>query len=303
LSGVAGARGVWNAATARGPGYEPQPPGSRFDGHSVRGYFVDLSAKTRAPSATAPEKLPPAGLAQLALGWWERALVDDAGAWDAFEQTCALLRARAQLKADEWRWPYSMPLRKYLVRPPWFSAMAQGQIASVFVRAWQATGDQRDREVAEGAIAPLLAEHATDLVTMTDDGPILEEAPSLPRSHILNGWVYAMWGLWDVSVGLCDERAAERFEASARCLATLVDRYDLGWWTRYSLYPHRIADLAKPFYHTLHSTQIEITHELIRLPQLAHAARRWRSYDEPLRRCRALAQKAVFVAAVRSFGG
>jgi heparosan-N-sulfate-glucuronate 5-epimerase len=290
---------VVRTALARGPGYEPQPPGSFFDPHSVRGYFVDLRAKTTAESARDTASLGPAALAQLALGWWDRAEAGDRGALAAFEQTARLLETRAERAADGLRWPYLVPVPKYGLRAPWYSAMAQGQAASVFVRAHLSTHDDRHRGLAEAAIRPLLAETDTDLVSIEAEGPVLEEAPSDPRSHILNGWIYALWGLWDVAVAFDDDEAARRFEASAACLASLLDRYDAGWWTRYSLYPHRLDDLAKPFYHALHATQADVLHTLTERPEFARAARRWRRYDTLPRRGRALAQKAAFVLVAR----
>ena len=294
-------RSTWGSLASRGPGYEPQPPGPLHEWSAVRGYFLDLRAKTEAPGASEPRALQPAALAQLALGYWDRSLAGETGSAAAFDRLCGLLAERGEKAADGRRWPYSVPVAKYRLRPPWHSAMAQGQVASVFVRAHLATGEERWRTLAREAVRPLLATATSDLVTLTLAGPILEEAPSAPRSHILNGWIYALWGLWDVHVGLGDEGAGDRFAAGSRCLASLLERYDLGWWTRYSLYPHRVLDLAKPFYHRLHATQAAIMHRLTGLGEFAHAAERWPEYDEPLRRTLALAQKGVFVVAVRAF--
>lgn len=295
------ARKIWSASTGRGLGYELQPLGPQLDLTAVRGYFVDLTAKTDAPSAARAEFLPPAALAQLALGWWERSLAGDARARERFEAICGLLTQRAQVCPDGLRWSYSMAVPKYRVHPPWFSAMAQGQVASVFVRAFVATGDERWREAALEATRPLLAERETDIVAFTGKGPVLEEAPGEPRGHVLNGWIYALWGLWDVAMGLEDAAARARFEESTACLAAMLDRYDVGYWTRYSLYPHRIADLAKPFYHRLHTTQATVMYRLTGRHEFEQAAVRWKRYDEPLRRTFALAQKSLFVVAVRAF--
>jgi hypothetical protein len=292
---------VWNTATGRGVGFEPQPVGGLFDGRAVNGYFVDLSAKTQAPGAVRPERLSPAGLAQLALGWWERSLKGDAGAGGAFDRVCALIEARAVADGAELRWPYDMRVPKYKLNPPWHSALAQGQIGSVLVRAHIRTSDDRYADMARRAVLPLIADASGGLVTITSYGPILEEAPSAAPSHILNGWIYALWGLWDVAVSLGDGAAAERFERSTRCLSDMIDDYDVGWWTLYSLYPHRLPDLAKPFYQGIHVAQAEVMSRLTGLPVFDDAWRRWRRYNGFRGRMRALGQKALFVAAVRAF--
>jgi hypothetical protein len=293
------ARQAWAAASTHGYGYEPQPLGTRFSADTVNGYYLDLTGKTEA--AVPSTALPPADLAQLALGWWERHAAGELHAAERFVALAELLEATAERASDGLRWSYSMPVAKYGLTGPWYSAMAQGQVASVFVRAVALTADERYQRLGTEAIAPLLARSDTDLVTHTPDGPILEEAPSRPPSHILNGWIYALWGLFDVAVGLGDAAARERFEASAQCLATRLDRYDAGWWTRYSLFPHQLPDLAKPFYHRLHAAQAEAMWRLTGAEPFARAAARWRRYDRLPNRTRAILQKALFVAVERRF--
>jgi hypothetical protein len=280
-----------------GAGNEPQPFGRRLEPGCVRGYYVDLTAKTTTPSALAADRLQPAGLAQLALGWHERALEGDVHAAERFEALCALLADRGVAGADGVRWPYTVEVPKYRLRPPWSSAMAQGQAASVFVRAFAESGDERWRTLALDAARPLLAEDDSDLVAFLPAGPALQEVPGQPRAHVLNGWIYALWGLWDVHVGLGGADAGRRFDESTHALLATLPLYDVGWWTRYSLYPHPMRDLAKPFYHRLHVTQMRVLGRLTGHAELAEIAERWQSYDDRPRRARATVQKAAFRAA------
>jgi heparosan-N-sulfate-glucuronate 5-epimerase len=274
------------AALSRGPGYEPQPLGKRFDADHVRGYYLDLSAKTTSSTAEAPERLVPAGLAQLALGWWERSLGGEERALEAFDDTCRLLRERAVPRDGALLWPYDMAVPKYRLQPPWFSAMAQGQIASVFVRA--ASRDDAAAETALQALRPLLDRSET-FVVETKAGPVLEEAPTTPPSCVLNGWIYALWGVRDVAVGLGSAEAAVLLDESVRALLATLDEYDTGWWSRYSLWADG-RDLAKPFYHRIHVAQLEALHALTAVPEFAAVAARWREYDT-----RAGAARAVLV--------
>lgn len=262
----------------------------------MRGYFIDFRAKTQAAGAAEPSRLVPAGLAQLALGWWERHLAGEPAALGAFLGTCTRLERRGVARGRELLWEYEVPVPKYSLVPPWCSALAQAQAASVFVRAHFASGDDRFAELAKRAIAPILPGSASGLLVATPDGRVPEESPSTPPSLILNGWIYALWGLWDVAVGLGDEDCRRLFEESAACLRRTIDRYDVGWWSRYSLYPHRLPDLAKPFYHRLHVDQLDVLNRLVGASELATTARRWAAYDTPSRRLAAIAQKALFVA-------
>jgi heparosan-N-sulfate-glucuronate 5-epimerase len=286
----------FNSAFSRGVGYEPMAPGLFFDDSTVRGYFIDFRGKTLSRAAESPSGLLPVSLAQLALGWWDRSLEGDPGAMEHFRYLCTLLEESAEIRSDEWRWPYDVGVRKYKIDPPTYSAMAQAQIASAFVRAYLAAANPRHAEIALAAIRPLVNDGDSDLVSMTSAGPVLEESLSSPPSHILNGWIFSLWGLWDVAVGIGDERAEKTYDASLNCLRQMLDKYDIGWWTRYSLYPHLLPDLAKPFYHRLHIDQVEVLYRLTGFDEFGRAARRWRGYDTPMRRMAAIAQKTLFVA-------
>jgi heparosan-N-sulfate-glucuronate 5-epimerase len=275
------------AALSRGPGYEPQPLGTRFGTNDVRGYYLDLRAKTTSSSAAAPEQLVPAGLAQLALGWWERSLGGEEEALEAFDNACRLLLDQAVSQDDALLWPYDMAVAKYQLRPPWFSAMAQGQIASVFVRA--ASRDEKAADTALQALRPLL-DRAEPCVVNLKAGPVLEEAPTTPPSYVLNGWIYALWGVRDVAVGLDSREASALFDDSLEALLATLDEYDTSWWSRYSLWANG-RDLAKPFYHRIHVAQLEVLHALTGVAEFATVAARWRNYDTRTATARAVLAK------------
>jgi hypothetical protein len=167
----------------------------------------------------------------------------------------------------------------------------------VLVRAHLATGEDRFAEQARQAIAPLLPGSGSELVTQVVEGPILEETPGTPPGHILNGWMYGLWGLWDVSLGLEDAAAASAFATSLECLRAHLPAYDTGWWSLYGLYPHAMEDLAKPIYHRLHVDQLEAMHRLTGHADLRSTSERWREYDRPAHRVAAVLHKAAFAAA------
>jgi heparosan-N-sulfate-glucuronate 5-epimerase len=282
------------SAFSLGPGYETTPPGRFFEKNVVRGYFIDFTTKTTSSSARAPEALNPAGLAQLGLGWWERMLAGEAGAADEFLVVCAALERRAVDERGALWWPSKVPDNKFVPLSV-YSSLPQAQVISVFIRAFLLTKDARWKSLALRALPTLLSSRTSELVRETDYGPVLEEGPSEPPSHILNGWIYALWGLWEARVEFHHEDAANMFQSSIACLLRMLGSYDVGWWTRYSLYPHLLPDLAKPFYHRLHVHQVEVLHRLFAQPEFGDAARRWSAYDTPLRRMRAVGQKAAFV--------
>jgi heparosan-N-sulfate-glucuronate 5-epimerase len=288
-------RNAWASALSRGPTYEPQTPGPRWEGDRVAGYFVDFSGKTSTLGALDLTSLQPVALAQLALGWWERHLDGDKGAADQFDDITDLLARQAVPLGADLRWPYAIGVPKYGLGSGWCSAMAQGQVASVFVRRHVRTGDDLWADYVRRAIRPLVAE--SELVSQTPAGRILEAAPTDPPSHILNGWIYALWGLWDAAVALEDADAGNAFVAGVRTLRAMLPSYDIGWWSRYRLYPHFLTDLAKPFYHRIHVLQLDVTARATGHSDLAAMAERWRGYDRAPNRVAAVAQKGAFLIA------
>ena len=255
-SGARLLRGGVASAFSLGPGYEPQPLNRKAGDTGADHYYLDLRAKATphvrplvtghgelvAPTATA--------FAQSALGWWERHLGGDPEARPRFlERARELVAAGERLDAGL-AWRYELNVPKYGIEGSWYSAMAQGQAASVLVRANAVTREDAHAEAAVAAVRAM-----TDLgerlgvAVPTAAGIAYEECPSDPPSLILNGWIFALWGLYDVATALGDDASGQAFEAGARTLASTIDQYDTGWWSKYSLFTGRGVDLAKPTYH------------------------------------------------------
>jgi hypothetical protein len=264
---------------------------------AVSGYYIDFSSKTVSRAASDTQRILPASLAQLALGWWERSMAGEERALDEFLRVCALLVDRSLHVAGELRWRMPIAAPKYQMDIGACSALAQGQAASVLIRAYLATREERYADLAECAVAPLLSERSSDLVSMTAAGPVLEEAPSVPASHILNGWISGLWGIRDVQMGLGDDRTKLAFEAGVDALRFHLPAYDAGWWSRYSLYPHVFEDLAKPIYHRHHIDQLRVMHTLTGVREFEETADRWVSYDRRSHLPPLIVQKGLFAVA------
>jgi heparosan-N-sulfate-glucuronate 5-epimerase len=150
--------------------------------------------------------------------------------------------------------PHTFPLAA-----PWHSSLAQGEAASLLVRAATALGRLDLADLAVRAVSSLI-ESDSGLIAVTPDGPVLQEYPSTPPAHVLNGWITSLWGLYDVAFPAgggeptaARAAAAEAFEAGVATLAARLDLYrtPIGW-SRYDLYPHPLTNVASPFYHRLH---------------------------------------------------
>ena len=179
---------------------------------------------------------------------------------------------------------------------PWVSAMAQGEGASLFVRLHLASGEAAFAEFARRALAPMAVPSGEGgCMALLAGRPFPEEYPTSPPSFVLNGGIFALWGYADVAWGLGDEAARESWEQGVDLLASEIARYDLGYWSRYDLYPHPVVNVASAGYHALHITQLEAMRLLAPRPEFDRAIEAFRRYEASrLCRARAFARKALF---------
>ena len=286
-------------------------------GNPLAGYYNDLTLEVRAANPvdgaerlrglTSNRHVNFTSVAQLGIGAWQ--LARDEPSW--LTVTTAAARWLADELDDDGRllFRWAMP-HTYEIEPPWISAMTQGEAVSLFLRA--APEDDSPEELfsaAARAVMPLL--DPSPVVTQTSEGPVLQEYPTDPPSHVLNGWIFGLWGLYDVSaMGQADaipadlaRRASSAFEDGISALAARLPRYDTGGWSRYDLFPHPIVHVASPFYHRLHIELLRATNELAPNHGFQQMAARWdRSATDPLAQAIAICRKAAF-RTIRPRGG
>jgi heparosan-N-sulfate-glucuronate 5-epimerase len=280
------------------------PIGQNLQVGGVHGYPIDFSVK--APEARWPPDWalgPPeplhVDLFQWGLGCYERWLVEGDQAWlDAAVQLGRRAVADQQhggLLDGGWLhrepFPHTFPLPT-----PWISAMAQGQGASLLVRLHRETGDDSFAEAAVRALQPLRVPSAEGgAVALLGGRAVLEEYPTARPSFVLNGAIFALWGLHDVGAALGERTAEREFLEGVDTLAGEIHRWDVGHWSRYDLYPHPVVNVASSFYHSLHINQLRAMSTMAPRPQLADAEARFRRYAESRAcRSRAFVRKVVF---------
>jgi hypothetical protein len=174
--------------------------------------------------------------------------------------------------------------------------MAQGQGASLLVRLAAETGEDRFADAARRALGPLRVPVAEGGVSAPLDGRALpQEYPTDPPAHVLNGAIFALWGLHDAGAGLGDEAAARAFDAGVETVASSIQRWDTGRWSRYDLYPHPVVNVATPAYHRLHISLLRSLDLARPRPELRAAAERFERYAaRPANQAGALARKVAF---------
>lgn len=192
-------------------------------------------------------------------------------------------------------WEYRVTLRA-----PWYSGLAQGQGISLLLRAYRETGEQVYSDAARAAFGAFDREVQDGGVRHTDErgGIWLEEyiVHPHPPTHILNGFIWALWGVWDYVLATGDTGARRLFERCASTLASNLPRFDCRFWSLYEVgRAGRLQMLASPFYHRLHVVQLRVMHRLTGEAVFSEYADRWEGYaSNPLYRYGSLAYKAAF---------
>jgi hypothetical protein len=272
-------------ARGRSDAHRPQDVGRRFDPAGLEGYFIDLTSKTEIAGPTDETGLPlvrfggttfhhPTNLFQLGLGHWDRWLIGGRG--DDGDR-------RRFIDVAEWAvanmdsnggWPVFPQLGLRTDSP--YSAMTQGLAVSVLVRANE-MGEPRTGWMDAAAKAAELMIKPTELggtARRVGDGLVLEEGVVTPPNTVLNGWLFALFGLRDLAISADGDAAwVGAVAASRHALLEMLPRFDVGWWSLYDTSRH----LASPFYHRLHVAQLIALERAFPVdgPQVATVRMRW----------------------------
>lgn len=189
-------------------------------------------------------------------------------------------------------WPYRQKLRA-----PWYSGLAQGQGISLLVRAHQQTGESKYLKSAALAFDSFLKNTDKGGISGTDPAGNVwfEEYVLSPPTHILNGFIWAAWGVYDYFLATGSDQAVRLFAASVATLRKNLGRYDLGFWSLYEQSGTRLPMIASPFYHRLHITQLRVMHRITQEQFFCDYADRWEKYGRSrAKRTRALCYKGAF---------
>jgi heparosan-N-sulfate-glucuronate 5-epimerase len=189
-------------------------------------------------------------------------------------------------------WEYLQTLKA-----PWYSGLAQGQGISLLVRAHAESGDRKYLNTATLALASFLADVASGGVSFRDSEKNVwfEEYLVSPPTHILNGFIWAAWGVYDYFLATGSRDAIGLFGAAIKTLEGNLSRYDLGFWSRYELSRTFLPMIASPFYHRLHITQLRVMHKITSEAFFKKYADKWEGYAQSkTKRTRAFCYKSAF---------
>lgn len=124
-------------------------------------------------------------------------------------------------------YPFDFPLggnKKQTIHAPWWSAMAQGEALSLFTRLFQVTGDRQWRTAADRTFASLdddFGPRKGPWTLFVDKHGYLwfeEYAGDTKPLLVLNGHMFALFGIWDYHRLTGSPRARQLFDGGVTLL-------------------------------------------------------------------------------------
>lgn len=245
--------------------HQPLPLSSGFCMGDLSLYFIDNTSKTNWKGATDSQGIPllpidgkltlfPTTIFQKTLGHWNLlttlSLKQSQHGFDEKYQTeqfwCGANWALQNMdKSGGWK----LPIKNCL-----YSAMTQGQGISVLVRAHKMSGKDKYLEAANRAFDLFrINVNEGGVIGEIDGLHTLEEFPNSNNFAILNGSIFALFGVYDLYISTRQPIYEEFFREHVTSIGLMLPRYDLGYWSRYDL----SGNIASPFYHDLHISQLE----------------------------------------------
>lgn len=173
------------------------------------------------------------------------------------------------------------------------SCMAQGQGCSILLRAALITGYSRYVRAAEKAVSFMLlpcdeggtAVYARAEVSFEKYPPQNGEV-----SSVLNGWAFALFGLYDYVLFSGSAEHRRLWETSCKTLEARLPQYDRKYWSNYDL----IGTISSPAYHSVHISLLRVLADLSGSKEMSNYAERFEGYSKsPVKRLRAILTKLV----------
>jgi heparosan-N-sulfate-glucuronate 5-epimerase len=239
-------------------------------------YYLDMSCKAEYPGKLDDKGIPlvvldnrsyyfPVTIAQYALGNYDKYLAQkqevclqrfsNAASW--FAENYTPLNSSCV-------WYTNFEKKLYSVKAPWVSALSQGQGLSVLTRAYLLCGRTRYLDIALKAakLFEIPVSQGGIRALFKGKSVFYEEFPSEKPSLVLNGFIFSLWGLYDLYLVTENDSVLQLYQEGVRTLIAMLPEYDFFGWSRYDLYSFRIPNFCSIFYHRLHIEQLKVMHQL-----------------------------------------
>ena len=174
----------------------------------------------------------------------------------------------------------------------WPSGLGQGLALSFLTRMYSVTNDDRFLVASKKALKvfTLEVEHGGILRSWSDEYPFYEEYPTNPASFVLNGFIYSLLGLYDLSkLSPGHDDAKKLFEDGLATLRVMLPLYDLGDRSAYDLSHYSCGafpNVARWGYHDTHLNLLMAVYSITNDEFYKVFYDRWLAYAVDGYRCR-----------------
>lgn len=256
-----------------------QDVGKIYSKEEVSGYYNDLTEKVlkgenlqglgipKLKLANGEEVIFPIAVFQYGLGAYDLYLIEKKEIYlDKFKLTAEWALANQEENGAWNNFFFSSPKFPY-------SAMAQGEGASLLIRAYKQSGKIEYLEASKKAIDFMLMPIEDGGTTIYKDNEIfLQEFTNKPT--VLNGWIFAVFGLFDYVKVCGDLGKKELLDRTINTIVVNLRNFDNGYWSMYDI----DKMITSPFYHDLHIAQLKVLYDLFGIEDFKKYYTKWTYY-------------------------
>jgi hypothetical protein len=272
-----------------------QDIGKHFSSEVVKGYYNNLTEKViKEPELLKSEQIPtvitekgevitfPVAVFQYGLGAYDLYLDSNDEIYLKKFFDCVKWALTNQEPTGAWsNFSFIYPEHPY-------GAMCQGEGASLLIRAYVQTKEEKYLSAAKKAIDFMLLPVTEGGTTKYSD----EECILLEYTHkaaVLNGWVFALFGLFDYLLVDDTEEYRTKYNLTLKSLINRLPNFDNGYWSLYDL----DKKITSPFYHNLHIAQMQALYKMTNEKIFDNYAKKWEEYSNSyFKKTKAFVKKA-----------
>lgn len=198
-------------------------------------------------------------------------MFNDAQALEKFHELARWLLANQ--RDGRFEWTTDFPERDQ--KAPWISALTQSFSISVMLREYQFDHDPAFLDAATKALAWLRKPvQQGGIAWRMRKGVWYEEYPSAGNpSHVLNGHMWALFGIWDYYRATGSKIARQMFDDGITALRAELDKYDVGYWSVYAQ-TNRV-DMVTGQYMQFIVGQLRVLYAITEIQRFKKVADRW----------------------------
>ncbi|HQI41314.1 MAG: hypothetical protein B6D44_02240 [Ignavibacteriales bacterium UTCHB2] len=275
-------------------------------------YYLDFSKKLKYTGPFNDSGIPlysykgreliehPTVISQYAFGVYEELLKSNFLNKDLYKKFFVLadwfVENAAVVKDGKGWWIKIKYYSEYKMADSWISAMAQGQAISVLTRAARLSNRLIYASTAVEALKPFNYSVAEGgLVNYFNGISVYEECPTPHKPMaVLNGWIFSLFGLYDLYLYNSNQNAKDLFYEGIDSLKRILKYYDIGNWTQYYLFDYPKVYYASLTYHILATEQLKAIYYLTGDQYFLNIYIKWNKYSESfVNKTKALFNKVI----------